>query len=59
MRNFIELEKDLHKNIDLLKIAKSYCDSNYEKSDEITTLGSLLELIIKKQADVIVKLSNQ
>ena len=51
MENYIEIEKQLCKNIDLLEIAKTYCESNDE--NPIFTLSSLLEVIIQNEKNLI------
>lgn len=53
IRTIASLEAQLNKGIDLLEMAKTYCEYNCDKSDEISTLFSILELIIKEQKDTV------
>ena len=49
IKTIASLEEQLSRNVDLLEIAKTYCEFNCAKSDEISTLFSILELIIEQQ----------
>lgn len=55
---FAELENNILENLNLLKIAKCYCEANFDKSDEIVDLCYLLEIILKKQKAAFNKLVN-
>ena len=51
MQNFTEIskiEEELRESIDLTEIAKTYCEFHYDKSVEITTLGTILQTILDK-----------
>lgn len=52
MEKIIELEHQLNINMDLIKIAKTYCEFNFDKSDELCTLISILEVISDNQQKV-------
>ena len=54
----IDLENNILENLNLLKIAKSYCEANFDKSDEIGNLCFLLEIILKKQNAIFNQLVN-
>ena len=56
IENLTALEEKLNTSRDLLEIAYSYCVSNSEKSDEISTLSSILDLILKTNHDLILEL---
>ena len=45
----IEIEKQLNSNIDLLEIAKDYCEFNIDKSIFASRLLSMLEIILINQ----------
>lgn len=51
MEIYIEIEKQICKNIDLLEIAKTYCESSEQNS--MFTLSSLLEIIIQNEKKLI------
>ena len=51
MDKLIELEEKLTTNIDLLEISRSYCEFNYDKSNELLVLYSMLDVIIHNQRD--------
>lgn len=53
MENFIDLEQQLNKNIDLLKIAKDYCEFNQDKGSTVSALMSLIEIILQNEKDLI------
>ena len=46
------LEEKLNVNNDLILVAKNYCESNYDKVSEISTLYSMLEIISEKQKEI-------
>ena len=52
MEKVVELERQLNVNIDLLEIAKAYCEFNNDKSDEISTLIPILEIILDNQKNL-------
>jgi hypothetical protein len=52
MEKIIEIERQLNVNIDLLEIAKAYCEFNNDKSDEISALIPILEIILDNQKNV-------
>lgn len=56
IEQIIDLEKLLNSNTDLLEIAKVYCESNCNKSPEVSSLISILEIVLKNQKNVIRKL---
>ena len=56
MEKIISIEEKVVNNINLLEIAKSYCEFNYEKADEIITLSFLLNTILNNQKEIFEKL---
>ena len=46
---FNTIETLITENINLLEIAKTYCDANFDKSNEVSTLSSLISLLLKNQ----------
>lgn len=52
------LEQQITRNLDLLEIAKTYCEFNCDKSDEISTLFSILELIVEQQQNTVKELES-
>lgn len=47
------LEQRISQGIDLLEIAKTYCEFNCDKSDEVSTLFSILEITLQEQKKLI------
>jgi len=47
--NIIDIETKLAENINLLEVAKGFCEFNYDKSEEVVALSSLLEIVLKNQ----------
>lgn len=56
IKTIASLEEQLSRNTDLLEIAKTYCEFNCAKSDEISTLFSILELIVEEHKNTITSL---
>ena len=52
----IEIEKQLNSNIDLLEIAKDYCEFNIDKSIFASRLLSMLEIILINQKKISIDL---
>lgn len=46
------LEEKIMLSIDLLEIAKKYCECNFDKGNEIVSVGSLLTLVLKEQKEL-------
>ena len=53
LRNIAEevaqIEERIILNIELLEIAKSYCEYNFDKASEVSTLGAILDVILREQ----------
>ena len=49
----ISIEEQMNTNIDLLQIAKDYCEYNIDKANSYSALLSLLEIILNNQKNVI------
>lgn len=47
------LEEKMTQSVNLLEIAKTYCEFNCDKSDEISSLFSILEIILVEQKSMI------
>lgn len=52
MENMKEIEEKVNIGVDLLEIAKSYCEVNYDKARELAALGTLLEIISENQQNI-------
>ena len=52
MEKIVEIERQLDVNTDLLEIAKAYCEFNNDKSDEVSALISILDIILDNQKKV-------
>ena len=46
------MEEKINLTIDLLEIIKAYCDFNYDKTMEIPTIGSVVEIALKTQKEL-------
>ncbi len=49
IEKLIEIEALIVSNINLLEITKTYCENNYDKSNEITAIGAIINIILDKQ----------
>ena len=58
VENSIKIENDVLENLNLLKIAKSYCEENFNNSEECGILSILLDVILKKQQSIFHQLVN-
>lgn len=56
MEKFMDIEERVSLNVDLLQIAKDYCEFNIDKSIAIGTLMPLIEITLKNQKDIITNL---
>lgn len=53
MEKFIDVEQKIATNIDLLEIAKDYCEFNNDKASGISCLMSLIEVMLQNQRNLI------
>ena len=44
-----EFEREINTSIDLLNVAKGYCDLNYDKSSELVAISTVIEILLNKQ----------
>lgn len=44
-----EFEREINTIIDLLSVAKGYCDLNYDKSSELVAISTVIEILLNKQ----------
>ena len=44
-----EFEREINTSIDLLSVAKGYCDLNYDKSSELVAISTVIEILLNKQ----------
>ena len=58
MEELAYLEEQLNINVDLLEIAKDYCEFNYDKSSSLSRLLVLLDIILANQKIIAAKLDN-
>ena len=52
LEKIVDLEQKTSLGMDLLEVAKCYCEQNFEKAAELGTLNSLLELALSNQKQV-------
>lgn len=62
MENILEkislLEEKVSRSIDLLEIAKDYCSANFDKSKEISAVGTIMDVILDTQLKLAEELDN-
>lgn len=49
---FNNIERKVNFNIHLLKVAKDFCEFNFDKANEISTLFTILEIALAKQKEI-------
>lgn len=52
MEKICDLEHKININIDMLEVAKGYCDCNCEKSIELSAIRTALGVILNNQIDI-------
>lgn len=58
LKNIIELEENVMQSIDLLEVAKGYCEYNFERCSEVSKIGTIINFVLDKQKDLANKLDN-
>ena len=53
-----QLEEKVLRSIDLLEIAKDYCSTNFDKSKEISAVGTIVDVILDTQLKLAEELDN-
>ena len=53
MENFNDFEEKVNLSIDLLELAKTYCEINGDKSAEISTISTALDIVLRKQKELV------
>lgn len=53
LNKIASIEERITQNVNLLEIAKAYCEFNCDKSDEISSLFSILEIILTEQKKLV------
>ena len=56
MEKILELEQQLYTNIDLLEMAKSYCELNSDKNENLLVINTALNIMLKNQKNAILLL---
>lgn len=52
-KKITQSERKIISCINLLQIAKNYCEYNYDKGNEIVSLGTLLEVILEEENELL------
>lgn len=47
------MEEKIIRTLDLMEIAKSYCEHNFDKGEEIVALSSLITVLIERQKELV------
>ena len=53
MEKFMDIEQQINVNMDLLIIAKDYCEFNIDHSKKICSLMSLIEIMLQNQKSIV------
>ena len=53
MEKIVDIEEQMNINVDLLQIARDYCEYNIENSQATSSLMSLLEIMLQKQRNIV------
>ena len=59
INNTASLEDNILVNLNLIKIAKDYCEYNYENSETTTALFFLLDIIQRNQKEIFRKIVDE
>ena len=46
------IEEKITLSLDLLEVAKGYCEYNFDKGQEVVALGSVLDVLVDVQKDI-------
>lgn len=52
LNKFSKIEEKITLSMDLLEVAKGYCEYNFDKGQEVVALNSILEIILKNQKEL-------
>ena len=53
MEKIIDIEEQMNANVDLLQVARDYCEYNIENSRATSSLIPLLEIMLQKQRSIV------
>ena len=54
--NVVDIEEKVISNLNLLELAKAYCELNYDKSDELLVISTVIDIVLKNQKELIKKI---
>ena len=52
LNNLIKLEEKITLSLDLLEVAKGYCEYNFDKGQEVVAICSILEVVLEAQKEL-------
>ena len=52
LNKFTQIEEKITLSLDLLEIAKGYCEYNFDKGQEVAALRSILEILFETQKNL-------
>ena len=52
LNKFSKIEEKITLSMDLLEVAKGYCEYNFDKGQVVVALNSILEIILKNQKEL-------
>lgn len=47
-----DLEQKINFSIDLLEVAKGFCEINYDKASEMSSISTVIEILLKNQKEL-------
>lgn len=53
MEKIIDIEEQMNINVDLLQIARDYCEYNIENSNVTNSLMTLLDVMLQNQKNIV------
>ncbi len=56
LNNLVQLEEKITLSLDLLEVAKGYCEYNFDKGQEVVAICSILEVVLEAQRELADKL---
>lgn len=53
-----QIEEKITLSIDLLEIAKDYCEFNFDKGQEVVAIGTILKVVLEEQKELADKIDD-
>ena len=52
LNKYAKMEEKITLTLDLLEIARCYCEYNFDKGQEVVALHSIIEVLLEAQRDI-------